>query len=125
MSNLPRNYVRLEGEIDRSKLIELEGGSYLFKGSVKIPVESQDSEGNVKVHSTYISIVTFGDLALALSQIKKGTWVSIDGNIEVSRYLKRCSKCNFQSTNYWTDVRVSNFVEIDRPDIGRFLDEQE
>jgi hypothetical protein len=68
--------------------------------------------------------VTFGDLALALSQVKKGTWVSIDGNIEVSRYFKRCSKCNFQSINYWTDVRVSNFVEIDRPDIGRFLDEQ-
>lgn len=123
MSQLPRNYVRLEGELDRSKLIELEGGAYLFKGSVKIPLEYQDSNGDLRVHHSYINIVTFGDLALSLSLIKQGSWLSLEGNLEISRYNKKCNKCGVQTPNYWTDVRISNFVEIDRPNIGRFVDE--
>lgn len=123
MSQLPRNYVRLEGELDRSKLIELDGGSYLFKGSVKIPLEYQDADGNTRVHHSFVNIVTFGDLAVSLSAVKQGSWVSLEGNIEISRYNKKCTKCGWQTPNYWTDIRISNFVEIDRPNIGRFVND--
>ena len=114
---LPMNYVRLEGELDRCRISEVSGGSYMFKGSVRVPIRYEAEGGHRKVYYNFFNIIAFGDIALSLSSLGKGSWAAFEGNLEISRYGKRCGHCNGADTTYWTDVRVSNFVELEKPSL--------
>jgi hypothetical protein len=117
MDGFPYNYVRLQGYLDKLKLIELGGGNYMLKGSVKVPIQHKDSEDITKLYYNYINIVVFGDLAAEIYSLGKGSWAVFEGNIEISRYNKKCYKCKNSSSAYWTEVRVSNFVPVDKPEL--------
>jgi len=118
MEGFPNNYARLQGSLDKLKLIELRGGNYMFKGTVKIPVEHTDGEGIHKLYYNYMNIVSFGDLATEIYSLGKGTWAVFEGNIEISKYNKKCYKCKNPNYSYWTEVRVSNFVPMDEPGVS-------
>jgi hypothetical protein len=107
------NYVRLNGMLEVFKLIDTSTGPML-KARIKIPEEHTNNVGIKSVYHTSINIQAWGDLALSLDDLD-GEWVSIEGNIETNRYEKGCSKCNYPTNMYWTYIRISNFVAINKP----------
>lgn len=118
MPLFPPNYVRLEGELDRLKFSVTATGTSILKGCVRVPQDVTDSEGTRKLYFDSVHIVAFGDTADALSEVGKGGWVIVEGNIETSKYTKNCHVCHADGMAYWTEVKISNFTNPPRPPLN-------
>ena len=99
------NFVILQGKITRPKLQHV--GQYntsLFKGSLAIPTPDNTYQ--------YIKIAAWNDLADALDEVPKNSYIKLHGHIEESSFNGKCRHCNGPDKKYWTEVFVDTFIII-------------
>ena len=100
------NFVLLVGKITYPKFKELEGGGYMFKAKLAIPVP--ENNGTYQ----YIKIGAWGDKAEALGELRSGTYIRMHGHIEESSYDSECRYCQGPEKKYWTEIVVDNFIMV-------------
>ena len=98
------NFVSLKGSIAWPELKTVgERNAKLFKGKLIIPIGERKQ---------YLKIAAWDDVAEALYELPKDSFINIHGHIEERSYNGSCKKCGEAEKKYWTEVVVDNFAII-------------
>lgn len=98
------NFVSLKGTIQWPELKVVGDNEYkLFKGKLSIPIDGKHQQ---------VKISAWGDMAEALNNISKNSFIHVHGHIEERSYDSTCKHCKGPDKKFWTEVVVDNFVTL-------------
>lgn len=78
---------------------------HLFTGTISIP--ASDNEGRCQ----YLKVSSFS-CAEELDEVKEGSFLRVEGHLEINTSPIPCQKCGHNKTQYFTNIVIDNFVVL-------------
>jgi len=107
--NSLRNQVQLIGHLGRDpEMVALNNGTKLVKCTIATNEVYRDAQGNSKENTQWHNLVAWGRTAELIQLLRKGTEVTIQGQLQHREYEKDGVRKTF------TEVKVDQFIKNTR-----------
>ena len=107
------NIVELQGEVVKPEFKSTSRGYPYFRCRLAVPITHRISVEEIITKNNHVNLVAWGELAESMKYLRTGHWIRVVGNLQQRRYESKCVSCNSPKTVFFTDVLVSNFVEVE------------
>ena len=105
-----KNYVELQGLLQRPSFSGADASYQRFKASLSLPFSFKEkATGEMKVGNNYFNIIAWGEVATALSEVPEGSLVCVRGVLQIRAYDGNCKFCSSPDKRYWTEISVESY----------------